>query len=70
MEDNQQPYKGKGSITKQEICQMYAISDQTLRNLFNKRYFEQLKAVGYSKQNKIITNRVFLKFIELYGEPL
>jgi hypothetical protein len=72
MEQNKeiQPYKGKGTITKSEICGMYSFSRATLHKLFNRRYFERLKAEGYSKNSKIISNRVFKKFTEIYGEPM
>ena len=70
MESNQQPYTGNGSITKQEICRMYQFSSTTFRRLFNVRYFVILQEAGYLKDSRLVSNRVFRKFTEIYGEPL
>jgi hypothetical protein len=70
MEETKQPYEGKGHITKADLCAMYQISSDTLRKLLNIKYYDQLLEVGYNKQDKILTNLVFEKFKELWGEPI
>lgn len=56
-------------ITKAYICEKYHISRETLRVLLNERWFIELTAVGYLKNSRIISPKVYQKFIELYGEP-
>lgn len=59
----------KGAITKTTICQLYGISAGTLRHLLNVQYFEQLSAVGYAKENRLLSPKQFEVFCSLYGEP-
>jgi hypothetical protein len=59
-------------MTKQELAQKYDMSADTLRKLFNVRYFHELQAVGYdetAKQAQHIAPIVLKKFVELYGAP-
>jgi len=60
----------RGSITKQEVKQLYNFSCSTFKRLFNDRYFDQLAAVGYEKNSILIPNKVYQKFKEIYGEPI
>lgn len=68
--DYEPPFKGKGSVTKQEVCEAYNFSIQTLGRLLNKKYYTVLSELGYTKKCTIISPKVINKFVELYGEPL
>lgn len=57
-------------ITKSKLARMYGISDSTLRQLLNVKYYETLKEIGYEKLSRIVPPVVVKKFYELYGEPL
>lgn len=70
MDQKKQPYEGKGSITKSDLCNIYKMSATTLRSLLNKRYFDHLQPLGYQKNDKMISSQVFEKFKELWGEPI
>tara|TARA_R110002126_G_scaffold289552_2_gene444701 strand:- start:2432 stop:2659 length:228 start_codon:yes stop_codon:yes gene_type:complete len=67
---NEQPFKGRGSLTKQEVCDAYKFSMQTLGRLLNHQYYVVLAELGYVKKSSILPPKVVNKFIELYGEPL
>lgn len=58
-----------GVISKQEIRGLYNISPTTLRNLLNKKYLEQLEAVGYSRFNNYLSPKQWQLFRDLYGDP-
>lgn len=68
MEQKVQPYQGKGTITKAELRDMYNLSRGTLRYLMNVRYYEQFKALGYYKYDKLIPPLVVEKFREIWGD--
>lgn len=56
--------------TKAELGMLYGISRGTIQTLMNKTYFEDLKAVGYEKKNRLLSPKVVRKFIDCHGEPL
>lgn len=58
------------SCNKYQLSQMYGISSNSLRVLMNEHYFDDLQAVGYRKNMKILPPKVIEKFKEIYGEPL
>lgn len=64
------PFKGKGSVNKKDLCLEYRISYATLGKLLNTVFFEELKEVGYTKYQSILSPKVIQKFVELYGVPL
>lgn len=57
-------------MSKAELAELYGISSGTLANLLNVTFYEKLKAVGYSKHQKILSPKVVRKFWELYDKPL
>tara|TARA_X000000950_G_C13690434_1_gene567788 strand:+ start:363 stop:596 length:234 start_codon:yes stop_codon:yes gene_type:complete len=69
-DDYNPPFKGRGSVTKQELCEAYNFSLQTLGRLLNKQYYSILSELGYNKRSNILSPKIINKFIELYGEPL
>lgn len=60
----------KHAISKSILAARYGFSTQTLCNLLNGKYFEELEKVGYEKTQKLLSPHVVRKFLELYGEPL
>ncbi len=58
------------ACNKFQLSQMYGLSTRTLRVLMNVHYFDDLQAVGYRKNMKILPPKVIEKFKEIYGEPL
>lgn len=54
--------------TKKELAQAYGISRTTLRRLFNRRFFDELKPLGYRVNDKFINLPVLVRFKELYGD--
>lgn len=57
-------------MNKQDLAIKYNLSATTLRRLLNNTFFEELKAVGYDKSDKVLAPIVVRKFIELYGAPI
>lgn len=43
-----------GTLSKKEICQLLNVSDTTLRNYLNRRYFSELSLLGYRKNQKLL----------------
>ena len=68
--DYKPPFEGKGSVTKQELCEAYNFSLTTLGGLLNRQYYSILKELGYRKRSNILSPKIINKFIDLYGEPL
>lgn len=60
----------QGTITKSELADMYGFSIDTLKRYLNKVYFEELKAVGYNKNQQILTPKILTTFFDLFGAPL
>jgi hypothetical protein len=58
------------TVSKQQLCNLYGISRETLRRLLNVVFFEELAAVGYKKTCNLLSPKVYRKFTDLYGEPL
>lgn len=63
------PIIPRGSISKKEVCILYNISENTLRELLNYRYYDKLKEVGYYRRQKLLTPKQFKLFTDIYGTP-
>lgn len=57
-------------MIKKDLKNLYGISHSTLRKLLNVTFYDELKPLGYQKDNRILSPCVVRKFIELYGEPI
>ena len=58
------------TIRKSELAEVYGISLSHLGKLLNKRYYDELVKLGYTKKVITLSPVIVRKFIELYGEPL
>ncbi len=43
------------ALTKKEVCNLLKISNATLKNWLNKRYFTELSKLGYQPSDRILT---------------
>ncbi|MDX1447217.1 hypothetical protein [Lishizhenia sp.] len=57
-------------LRKNELADLYPISQSYLRRLMNVVYYKELQEVGYNKYCITLNPKVIRKFFELYGEPL
>jgi hypothetical protein len=57
-------------MTKKLLGQKYGLSPQMVKYYLNSHFIEDLEAVGYSKEMRILPPKVVRKFVELFGEPL
>jgi hypothetical protein len=51
------------TLTKSELARLCNVTPKTIQGWCNKRYFEDLKALGYSKTQKVLLPRQVEYFI-------
>ena len=54
-------------MTKSELADEIGVSIQKLAQLTNKKFYKELKAVGYNKNESILSNIVVNEFYRLWG---
>ena len=56
------------SITKKELAQQMLISMSKLQSLLNREWYDELSDLGYKKNDKIISPRIFEFIKNIWGE--
>jgi hypothetical protein len=57
-------------ITKSDLARIEDVPISTLSRWMNKKYFEELSAVGYDKNDVSLSPNVVRKWFEIRGYPL
>lgn len=57
-------------MTKKELRQYFNISQGTLSNLLNEKYYKELEPLGYEKRKQIVPPLAVKRFIEIYGKTV